>query len=146
MRIKLLIIFLVTFKFCDGQNIENTFWTDCDNFFKIYQKKKVIDVNIYDDAIHHYILYYGFYDSCEITSLNDLKRKGKYYFEVFTSEEITGQDCAELFINKYETDTLMTIYYSSSQKYFTYKKINSLPENVIKYLEEKGIEINMLKK
>lgn len=150
MKIKLFIIFLILFKFSNAQNLENTIWTNGNNFFRIYTKNQIIELSIYDnDKISDFIQRYGFYNSCDLPSLNSLKSVGKYYFELdssdFEDEETkkvrTYSRCAVMEIYTYGGDTLMTIYYSSRQQFFTYKKINSLPEIVTKYLKEKGIEI-----
>lgn len=150
MKIKLFIIFLILFKFSNAQKLGNTFWTDDENFFRIYMNNQIIEILIYDNnKISDFIQRYGFYESCNLPSLDSLKDRGKYYFELDSSDfedEETRKvriylRCAELNIYTYEGDTLMTIFYSSRQHFFTYKKIDSLPEIVTKYLKEKGIEV-----
>ena len=93
--------------------------------------------------------YFGFYDSCELPSLDSLKQDGTYYFEVdssnFADEETTKVNlyniCGQLNIFTESKDTFMNINYSSRQQYATYKKINTLPQDVQEYLEKKGIKL-----
>jgi hypothetical protein len=93
--------------------------------------------------------FYGFYDDCDLPSIDSLRRNGDYYFEV-TPMEFEVEDrrkvyvenaCGQVSFFTEKQDTFMNIYYSSRQQYVTYKKLNRLPQNVQKYLIEKGIHI-----
>jgi hypothetical protein len=92
---------------------------------------------------------YGFYNSCELPSLDSLKQSGTYYFEVDTSNFVDRETenininnaCGELSYSVEDEDTLMTVCYNSRQQYATYRKINTLPKNVWAYLEKKGIKL-----
>ena len=145
-----------------GFSLLNTIWQNVEEnyIYIVYKQNKIYEITDYTKSsypegdITMTMKIYGFYDSCDLSSLDSLKQSGRYYFELdstdFENEEFrkigTYQNCAELTIFPHETDTLMTIYYSSRQQYVTYKRINSLPENVVKYLKEKGIEINNSKR
>ncbi|MEJ5265506.1 MAG: hypothetical protein WHT29_09340 [Bacteroidales bacterium] len=122
-----------------------------ETIYKYYTGELVIWIWFYErtSQIEIYKTIFGFYNDCDLPRLDSLKREGTYYFELdytdFDNEKtiktITHQECAELNIYTHERDTLMTIYYSIRQQFVTYKKINALPEMVMKYLKEKGIEI-----
>lgn len=158
-----LILFGLFYSYCNvfTQNLKlkNKFFRNMDepSIYIFYAEKKLLTYWVYKDTSKGATIttsFYGFYDSCDLPSLDSLKENGRYYFELdstdFENEELrkirTYQNCAELTIFSYGNDTLMTIYYSSSQQYVTYKMIHSLPENVTRYLKEKGIEINRLKR
>ena len=145
--------------FNQNLNLKDKIFINIDEptIYILYTEKKLLTFWVYKDtskSVKITTSFYGFYGSCDVPSLDSLKESGRYYFELdstdFENEELrkirTYQNCAELTIFSHETDTLMTIYYSSSQQYVTYKRINSLPENVVKYLKEKGIEINNSKR
>ncbi|MEM4326153.1 MAG: hypothetical protein QXU40_02535 [Candidatus Pacearchaeota archaeon] len=156
-----LIVFMIIPYLILGQNIflklPNTIWehTTEKYIYLRYTYNKIFEIDNYLESMYPegkiaiIEKKYGFYDSCNLPSLDSLKDSGKYYFELdstdFKDEEVrkmnTDDNCAELNIYTYEGDTLMTIYYSSRQQFVTYKKIDSLPEIVTKYLKEKGIEV-----
>ena len=93
--------------------------------------------------------FYGFYDDCDLPSVDSLKPNGVYYFDViplyFEVEDdrkvYVENACGELSIFTEKQDTLMNIYYSSRQQYVTYKKLDTLPQNIQKYLQEQGIHV-----
>ena len=93
--------------------------------------------------------FYGFYDDCDLPSIDSLKPNGIYYFDViplYFEDEDDRQvhvenACREISIFTEKQDTFMNLYSSKRQQYVTYKKLDSLPKNVQKYLQEQGIQV-----
>ena len=123
-----------------------------ETIYKYYIGELVIWIWVYEKAsqIESYETNFGFYDSCDLPSLDSLKSSGAHYFEVdssdFADEETTKvnmrNSCGQLNIFTEGGDTLMNVYYSNRQQYVTYKKINALPKNVREYLLKKGITLD----
>ena len=121
------------------------------SIYKYYSGRFLVMFWVYQDiqtkGVDIDTSYFGFYESCDLPSLDSLKQGGAYYFEVdssdFADEEarkINGtQNCAQLSVFTEGKDTLMNIYYSRRQQYATYKKVNRLPKNVEDYLKKKGV-------
>jgi hypothetical protein len=158
----LLFIFLfaiVGYSKCQQNKLQGSFWIyDNDRndqkapMYFFYSNIHVYKIVIYPQSIGGETLYvqrYGFYNSCNLPSLDSLKQQGNYYFEVDSldfadekyKETMVHNSCGELHIFTVGKDTMMNIYYSSSQQYVTYKKIKALPEKVTKYLKNKEIKI-----
>ena len=123
------------------------------SIYKYYDEKFVYIFWIYKEDINKRVdvdtLSYGFYNSCELPSLENMKQSGIYYFEVDSSDFVDAETantavhnaCGELNIFNNGKDTLMNIYYNSRQQYATYRKVNALPKNVRAFLKKKGIEL-----
>jgi hypothetical protein len=121
-----------------------------ETIYKYYTGELVIWIWSYEKTsqIESYKTNFGFYNDCELPSLDSLKREGTYYFEVdsadFADEETTKvnmqNSCGQMNIFTDGKDIMMNIYYSSRQQYVTYKKIDALPANVQEYLQKKGIK------
>jgi hypothetical protein len=140
------------------QSLINTVWQNTtENYiYSAYLQDKIYEITDYskssypEGGITLSIIFYGFYDNCELPSLDSLKPSGTYYFEVdsidFADEETTNinmqNSCADLNIFTVGKDTMMNIYYSSRQQYATYKKIEALPKEVQEYLDKKGIKLS----
>ncbi len=95
-------------------------------------------------------LSYGFYNSCALPSIDSLKRRGIFYFEVEPSDfndesrkQIAIQNCNQLNVLISNKDTVMTIFNSSRQQHATYKKIKTLPQNVLDHLRKRGVKLNV---
>lgn len=139
------------------KGLDNTMWqlTTEKYIYSIYSQGKLYEVTDYsrsdypNGGITVTVKRYGFYNSCELSSLDSLKRTGIYYFEVdtsdFTDKETVDINihnaCGELSYSIEDEDTLMTIYYNSRQQYATYRKVNTLPKNVRAFLKKKGIKL-----
>jgi len=99
---------------------------------------------------------YGFNDSCEIYTWEDLKDSGYYYFSEASryygkEDHVKGSPCGIIMGGVHldqmtKKDTIMILTYLGGQAYTIYKKIPRLPEHVEKCLEERGIEYKMKKK
>jgi hypothetical protein len=140
-----------------NQSLVNTVWQNAtENYiYSVYYQDKIYEITDYtkssypEGGIAITIRTYGFYNTCELPSLDSLKKSGTYYFEVdssdFADEETTKlnmqNSCAQLNIFTEGKDTMMNIYYSSRQQYATYKKVYTLPKNVQEYLQRKGIKL-----
>jgi len=124
------------------------------SIYKYYTSQFLVTFWVYKEDLTKVVdidtVYYGFYDSCELPSLDSLKQSGTYYFEVdssdFVDEETTKANihnsCGELSTSSEGKDIFMNIYYSSRQQYATYRRVQTLPPNVLTYLKKKGIKIN----
>jgi len=99
---------------------------------------------------------YGFNDSCEIYTWEDLKDSGYYYFSeasrYYGKEDysLKGSPCGIIMGGVHldqmtKKDTIMILTYLGGQVYTRYKKIPRLPEHVEKCLEERGIEYKIKK-
>jgi hypothetical protein len=99
---------------------------------------------------------YGFNDSCEIYTWEDLKDSGYYYFSEASryygkEDHVKGSPCGIIMGGVHldqmtKKDTIMILTYLGGQTYTIYKKIPRLPEHVEKCLEERGIEYKIKKK
>jgi hypothetical protein len=137
----------------NDQNIRKN--TD-ETIYMYYSKVFAIIIWAYKtpSKIDNYTMYYGFYDDCDLPHIDSLKQSGIYYFAVDKSDFENEQKravsmrnaCEELNIFTVGNDTLMNIYRSSNQQYITYKKLDSLPQNVHDYLRKKGIRKNLQQK
>jgi hypothetical protein len=141
-----------------NQSLNNTIWQHtAENYiYSIYHQGKLYEITDYskssypEGSITIAIKIYGFYDSCELPSIDSLKQSGAYYFEVDSSDfadEATTKvnmqnNCAQMNIFIQGKDTLMNIYYSSRQQYATYRKVDALPKNIQEYLQKKGIKLD----
>jgi hypothetical protein len=151
----ILCIFLITNVLAQSINLNNKLFQNIQepSIFTYYSGKFIHTLWIYKDiqtkGIGITASYYGFYNSCDLPSLDSLKQSGTYYFEVNSTDfdkektklKIPYNSCGELHIFTVGKDTMMNIYYSNSQQYVTYKKIKTLPEKVTIYLKSKGIQI-----
>jgi hypothetical protein len=142
--------------------LPTTIWqNDTEKYIYLYySQKRLYETTDYTDSkypefgieVSNY--FYGFYHDCDLPSIDSLKRSGEYYFEVtpleFEDEDkrkvYVENDCGQVSIFTEKQDTLMNIYYSSRQQYVTYKKLDSLPPNVQKHLEENGIYVGFPRK
>ena len=122
---------------CYDEKSVFTFWTS-----KAGKKQVIVDVDT---------LYFGFYDSCVLPNLDNLKSSGSYYFEVNAGnflEEVREVDihnaCAEFDLFIEGKDTLMNLFYNSRQQYVTYRKIDKFPANIQKYLKKRGIKLGSI--
>jgi hypothetical protein len=138
--------------------LPNTIWqnnTEKYIYLYYYSQKKLYGITDYtrskypEFGIEVSNSFYGFYNDCDLPSIDSLKRNGDYYFDVipfyFKYEEkrkvYVENACGEVSIFTEKQDTFMNIYYSSRQQYVTYKKLDTLPQNVQKYLIGKGIHV-----
>jgi hypothetical protein len=93
-----------------------------------------------------YTRFYGFYGDCDLPSIDSLKDNGLYYFDViplyFEVEDdrkvYVESACREISFFTEKQDTFMNLYSSSRQQYVTYKKLDSLPPKLQRYLMSKG--------
>ena len=100
-------------------------------------------------GIEVYKYFYGFYDDCDLPSIDSLKPNGFYYFDVIPlyfeveddREVYVANACREISFFTDKQDTLMNLYSSGRQQYVTYKKLDRLPQDLQKYLEEQGIHV-----
>jgi hypothetical protein len=115
----------------------------------MYQTTDYTDSKYPEFGIEVSDYFYGFYNDCDLPSIDSLKRSGDYYFEV-TPLEFEDENkrkiyvenaCGQVSFFTEKQDTFMNIYYSSRQQYVTYKKLDSLPQNVQKHLAENGIYV-----
>jgi hypothetical protein len=97
---------------------------------------------------------YGFFDSCELPSLESLKQNGAYYFELDSSdfadetfESVNIQNaCGEVsFVHTGERN-LMTIYFNSRQQFVAYAQVYTLPRNIRKILRKTRIKMRFKSK
>lgn len=162
MRSILLIYCVLKFTICSAQEPEidlaNTIWQlSVDNYvYLVYHKGNVYEITDYtkssypNGGITVTSRKYGFYNSCVLPSADSLQKSGIYYFELDSTNSSNQETrnsnissaCAELSFVKEEKNVLMNIYYNSRQQYGTYKKINTLPKNIQKYLKRKGIKLD----
>jgi hypothetical protein len=119
------------------------------SFYRIYTVKYVYSLWVTDSISIGKPNWYGFYDDCDLPAIDSLKSSGDLYFEV-TPFDFRYEDkrkvnvenaCAEMFFFTEKQDTSMNIYYSSRQQYATYRKLDTLPQSIQKYLVEKGIHV-----
>ena len=120
--------------------------------YKYYTRELVTWIWFYEKTsnIESYKINIGFYDNCELPSLDSLKQSGAYYFEVDSSDfaddattKVNMQNnCAQMNIFTQGKDTLMNIYYSSRQQYATDRTVDALPTNIHEYLQTKGIKLD----
>jgi hypothetical protein len=166
MKKKIIILFMTGFcsmavgKNATKNNLEETFWVSIDNsevretynFYYVYTHKYLYTCQPtrFDSTSIRMCRYlYGFYDDCDLPSIDSLNQSGDYYFEVDVSDFEKEQDgsqkyvgnCFGLSIFKDRQDTMMNIYWSSRQEIFTYKKINNLPGKIHDLLQENGIYV-----
>ena len=122
-----------------------------ESIYLYFLDKTVITFWVYegDQNTESYSTFYGFYDDCNLPSINSLKDEGVYYFMVdsldFEDEHFIAKnmenECAVLYLFIEDKDVFINIYYSASQQYVTYKKANRLPEKAYDHLKNKGIVI-----
>ncbi|WP_321321741.1 hypothetical protein [Labilibaculum sp.] len=120
------------------------------SIYHYYKGKQLLVYWVYENNPNKVVeidtLNYGFYNVCDIPSIDSLKQSGKYYFEIdaedFEEGERFDRDCGEMEIYKEGDKTMMNIYYSSSQQFVTYMKIEVLPEKVQRYLQKKGVSVS----
>jgi hypothetical protein len=138
-------------------HLQNTLWqNDTEQYIYLYySQKKSYEITDYIRSKHPQYgievsnYFYGFYDDCDLPNIDSLKHSGDYYFEVvpfyFKYEEkrkvYVENACAQISIFTEKQDTFMNIYYDSRQQYATYKKLDTLPQDIQKYLVEKGIHV-----
>ena len=165
MKSPLITIFLfVAFGVCaqgNKKDLWNTFWqlTTEDYIYIFYDESNVYELTDYTSAgypeggITLSSNIYGFYETCELPGIDSLKQSGNYYFEISPEENIKGDgfvayanDCGELKIYLKGSKTMMNIYYSSSQQFVTYMKIDALPTKILRYLKEKGVDVSKMSK
>lgn len=146
--LKVLIIILINLPFkliAQNASLPGNMFQSVDepSIYKYYSEESLFVFWIYKEDVKKVVdidtLQYGFYDSCGLPSSESLKDSGKYYFELDSSTfaDETGSKidinnaCSELNIYMEDKEIRMTIYYSSRQQYTTYKKVNTLPKNVL---------------
>jgi hypothetical protein len=131
------------------QNKTETYIYQCYSFKKMYLITDYIQSGYTEGGITKSTYFYGFYNDCDLSSIDSLKRNGDYYFEVtpmeFEFEEkrkvYVANACGQVSFFTEKQDTFMNIYYSSRQQYVTYKKLDALPQNIRNYLLKKGVHV-----
>ncbi len=140
-----------------GNSLDNTMWQHAAEkyIYLMYFQGEMYEITDYSKSsypsggIDVTIKEYGFYDSCELPSLDSLKQSGTYYFQVDSSDFANEEKdvnihnaCGELSFYVEGKDTLMNIHYGSRQQYVTYRKVNTLPNNVRAFLRKKKIKLH----
>jgi hypothetical protein len=167
---KKVLIILVATVFCSiiigkgasKNDLVGTFWIAIENnneegtkptdYYYMYTHKYLYTLqptNFDTMGIRMYRYFYGFYDNDDLPSLDSLKQSGDVYFEVNISDFKKGENGEQIYtgnslglsVVNNKQDTIMIIEWSTRQMFFTYKKINKLPDTFQVFLQKKGIHV-----
>jgi hypothetical protein len=122
--------------------------------YKCYTEKFLLILWVYKDdkakVVDIDTMQYGFYNSCELPSLDSLRKSGVCYFELDSSDFVDKEStninihnaCSELNFIVEGKETRMNVYYSSRQQYATYKEVKTLPHKIRRNLKKRKIKLN----
>ena len=103
-----------------------------DNYYTILKSKRGFKCYENEEKI-------GFFDSCNLPSIDSLKNKGKYFF-IISKEEVQDKDlmntfCQELSFYTSNDSTFFSNYSSYNQQYAVFYKLKELSTELKEYLK-----------
>jgi hypothetical protein len=153
-KLLLLALFLLNISFTSAQKFPKGIWQHSEEkyIYIVYLDRQFLEITDYTASsypkggITLSKRLYGFYNSCDVPSIDSLQTSGTYYFEIYEDDinedgSLENYDCFELsFSEEYGTE-VMNIYRSSQQQFSTYRKVKKLPKNLEEFLRKEHPEI-----
>jgi hypothetical protein len=153
-KLLLLALFLLNISFASAQKPPKGIWQHSEEkyIYTVYLDRQFLEITDYTASsypkggITLSKRLYGFYNSCDVPSIDSLQTSGTYYFEIYEDDinedgSLEDYECLELSFYEEGGAEFINIYRSSQQQFSTFRKVNKLPKNLEDYLRKEHPEV-----